>query len=603
LELIIKHDGGKEEINISEGSVLLDILRDRSVFIESPCSGRGICGKCKVKIVKGLQEPSNSDREKLSIEELQQGIRLSCKVILDREMEIEVLRAENKMEAWTEGAGVQEDFQVDPVIKIKCCSIDKPSLEDQRDDLKRLSEACELRELTVPYSELAGLSSTLRAADFKVAAVLHENKLLRLKPWEGEHCISNYGIAVDIGTTTVAAYLIHLAAGRIIDVEADVNRQRPYGADIISRINYTMEEQKGLKLMQKLIIEQINELMEVLCRRNYIMTKDIYDIALAGNTVMLHMLLGMPCSSIAAAPYIPTVLRGLEYYASELGLTAGGMVSIIPGVSGYIGSDITGGILYSNMFKEEHYSLLLDLGTNGEIVLGRKRDIVTCSTAAGPAFEGNSISGGVGGIKGAISKVDLSKGVSYETIGGAQPCGICGSGVLDITSSLLSCGVIDSTGRMCDKEEISDSELRSRLKVREEVKEFILEEQGAGGNPIAFTQKDVREVQLAKAAIRAGIELLLEERALDYKDVRKVYIGGGFGNYMNIESALNIGMLPESFRGRVKPLGNCAGMGAVKYLLSKHCREEAAEIADRAQYIELSNREGFQMRFIDNMSF
>jgi len=302
------------------------------------------------------------------------------------------------------------------------------------------------------------------------------------------------------------------------------------------------------------------------------------------------------------APYIPVFTEAMELRGSEIGINIQGIVSLLPGISGYVGSDITAGILASKMMESEKYSLLLDLGTNGEIAFGNSKGVVACSTAAGPAFEGADIKYGIGGVRGAISKIDLSKDIIYETIGDEAPIGICGSGVLDAVSQLLKYELIDETGRMVETEEVKDPALSKRIVKLDKMKQFVIVD-NENNNPISFTQKDVREVQLAKAAISAGIKILIAQKGISFEEIEKVYIAGGFGNFMDIHSTINIGMLPKELEGKVLSIGNSAGSGARMYLLSEEQREKAKEIKRATKYIELSNRSDFQEYFMDSMMF
>ena len=293
----------------------------------------------------------------------------------------------------------------------------------------------------------------------------------------------------------------------------------------------------------------------ILCSNNNISSNNIYNAVIAGNTTMIHLLLKLPCKSISLAPFIPISTKELEYEGKDLGIDINGVISIMPGIASYVGSDITAGIISSNLTKNEKYSLLLDLGTNGEMALGNKDEVITCSTAAGPAFEGANIKYGIGGVKGAICKVDLSKDKVYETIENINPIGICGSGVLDGVGQLLKYNIIDETGRIYDIDELDENISNDRIVEIDNMKQFILEN---NNNIISITQKDIREVQLAKAAICAGIQILLKERNLNVNDIENVYIGGGFGNFMNVDSCIEIGMIPKELKDKITSIGNCA---------------------------------------------
>jgi uncharacterized 2Fe-2S/4Fe-4S cluster protein (DUF4445 family) len=596
VELTINKNGVKEIIDVKRGSNLLQVLRDNKTFIDTPCGGKGTCGKCKVKVIKGTEEANTYDIKHLSKEEINNGMRLACAIVVKGRMEVEIPDAAEGMTVLVNSE--KQSKEVDPLVKKKYIVMDTPSIEDQRDDYKRLSDALGVHNLSVRYEDLPNLSSLLREANFSVTAAVYKNKLLHLEA--GDSSSKFFGVAVDIGTTTIAVYLVDINNGNIVDVESQVNKQRRFGADVISRINYTIENENGLQAQKESILDQLNFMIDNLCERNHISCENIYDAAIVGNTTMIHLLLGLPCKNIAMAPYIPVITREMEFDAKEFGLNIKGMVSLVPGIASYVGSDITAGIISSGMVQTDKYSILLDLGTNGEIALGNCDGVVACSTAAGPAFEGANIKHGVGGIKGAVSKINLSESKVYETIGKGVPCGICGSGVLDALAELVKHGIVDETGRMVEEDEIEDSELSKRL-IEDDMKEFLIAENSVSGHPITFTQRDVREVQLAKAAVCAGIKILIQEKNIEYKDIDKIYIGGGFGNYMNIDSALAIGLIPEELGQKVKSIGNCAGSGALAYLLSKNVRENASNIAGKASYIELSKRKDFQDYFIDSM--
>ncbi|OBR91090.1 MULTISPECIES: ASKHA domain-containing protein [Clostridium] len=597
IELIINSEKGKDIIRVKSGGNLFNVLIDKGIFIDSPCNGKGICGKCKVKVIKGLKKPTPLDIKQLAKEELESGFRLSCNFTINEDTEIVLLEKNKDMKVLINGT--EQQYTLDTVVKKKYLVIEKPSINDQRDDYRRLSDACESDDLLIDLQYLPQISNLLRETDFNVTASLYKNRLLHL---ENGNCLQqNYGLAVDIGTTTIVIYLLNLNDGKVIDIDSRVNNQRSYGADVVSRINFTIENPKGLGILKDNIVSQLNDMIELLCKKNNISEDNIYDIVIVGNTIMIHLLLGLPCENITRSPYIPVVTKALELEAKEIGIKTKGMVSLLPGISAFVGSDITAGILSCGMLNSEKYSLLLDLGTNGEIALGNKNEVVTCSTAAGPAFEGTNIKHGIGAVKGAISKVDLSRDKIYETIGNEKPCGICGSGVLDAVAQFVKFGILDEAGRMAGADEVENKDYQNRIVEVDNMRQFILVQNSIHEESITFTQKDVREVQLAKAAVCAGIKILLKEKNINFNEIEKVYIGGGFGNYMDIESSVDIGMIPKELKGKIESVGNCAGGGAKTYLLSKQIRENAADIINKTTYIELSKRKDFQEYFIDSM--
>ena len=591
---------GKDEriIYANKNDNLLKILRENNVEVNNNCGAKGKCGKCKVKILnEEYLKFTKSDEVHLSKDELDKGIRLSCMINIEDDIEIELINSKDDIQVLTDIYDNNTYLDID--IKKIYLELEKPSLMDQRDDVKRVKDSLDMKDLYIDKKTLGSISNILEKNNYKVTVTTYNNKLLHIQGNDREKY--KYGIALDLGTTTLALYLLDLNEGRIISVLSKVNAQRSYGSDVISRINYTMENKNGLEELSKCVINQINEMIDEISKINNINKDEIYNIVVVGNTTMIHMLMKVPCKNIAIAPFIPSFTEKYECGALDIGININGIISLPPSISAYVGSDISAGILSSNMSKNEKYSLLLDIGTNGEIALGNKDRILTCATAAGPAFEGANIKYGVGGIKGAISSIDLSKDKIYETINDEIPCGICGSAVLDITSELLKYEIIDETGRMIDYDEVKNESLRKRLNKDKNIKEFIIFQDD--NKKISFTQKDIREVQLAKASIYAGIEVLLNENNLTYDDIENVYIGGGFGNFMNVESAVNIGMIPEAFKNKIKSIGNCAGKGAIDFLISEENKKEIVKIVDKCEYIELSKSKSFQEFYIDSISF
>lgn len=383
-----------------------------------------------------------------------------------------------------------------------------------------------------------------------------------LRPVEVDH--PEPCIAVDIGTTTVVAYLV--VNGQIVDTESTLNAQKPYGDDVLSRIKYTMEQADGLETLSMRIREQVSRMAADLCCRNGIRAKKI---AIAGNTVMLHIYAGVSPASIGISPFTPVF--------TETRLSK--ETVLLPSITGYVGADTVAAILASGMHLSEEVCLLVDIGTNGEIALGNKNGIAVCAAAAGPAFEGAQISCGVGGVAGAVSSVQIDdSGVHYTTIDDKPPIGICGSGILDATAELLRTALVDESGYFEDEE----LEIAKR---------------------VSITAKDIRQVQLAKAAIAAGIYTLLESCSVSLEDVAHCYLAGGFGSYLKKESACAIGLLPKALLNKIEPIGNAAGMGTVLWLLSEKSRMEADDIAHSARYLELSASPVFNMQFTMCMGF
>lgn len=583
-------------MDVVRGSNLMDLLNNEGILTHGVCGGKGTCGKCRVKFLSGAPAPSGEDAKFFSDDELKSGMRLACMHEIEGPAQIQIAGKPDSMEILTSGEDI--DVTSDPPVFKRFLKLGAPSINDQRGDFRRIRDGLNMDSVDIDYGVIGGIPEVLRSEEYKVTPVIFKNKIIGIE--KGDTSGLFYGAAVDIGTTTIACYLVDMNTGKTVDIESGINAQRAYGADVISRINYTIENENGSSMLKNAVVGQINEMLNKLCFRNNIDIANVYSMAVAGNTTMIHLFLGLPCKNIAMSPYIPVTVESLDLKAREIGMGINGIVSVMPGVASYVGSDITAGMLSCGMFKSGVFSLLLDLGTNGEIALGNSEGASACAAAAGPAFEGANIKCGIGGVKGAISVVDLSKNKIYKTIGNSAPCGICGSGVLDTVSEFIKYGIIDETGRIPDVDEIDCPEsLKKRIIVDGGMKEFLLDEE----NKIVFTQKDVREVQLAKAAVSAGVEILISESGIGYEDIGNVYIAGGFGNFMNIDSALRIGLIPKALRGKVKSIGNAAGTGARMYLLSKSCRHDAEKIASKTSYIELSGRPDFQDRFVDLISF
>ncbi|MFZ2538103.1 MAG: ASKHA domain-containing protein [Oscillospiraceae bacterium] len=404
------------------------------------------------------------------------------------------------------------------------------------------------------------------------------------------------GMAVDIGTTTVACFFYELKNGKCLYTASGLNKQRSFGADVISRIENCMNNDNGKELLKTTIISELNGFIAEFCNKTGKNTCDIKDAFIAGNTVMLHLLCGLDASSIAVAPFTPNSLFGNDMNAKLLGLNIADEANVYLAdcVASYVGGDITAGLLSCNADKFESPCIYIDIGTNGEMALGDKNGFVCCATAAGPAFEGAHIKHGVGGIDGAISKVYIENDeIKFSTINNSNPIGICGSGLIDAIACLLRLRIIDETGRL-DKDKIP-----ARYAERYKDDEFILDFVSG----ITITQKDIREVQLAKAAIKGGINTLLHKSGLNITGIDKVIVAGGFGSYINQKSACEIGLLPREKLESTHAVGNAAGMGAIKALLSKNGLKTLKEITATCNYFELSGDGFFQDEYIEQMMF
>jgi uncharacterized 2Fe-2S/4Fe-4S cluster protein (DUF4445 family) len=393
-----------------------------------------------------------------------------------------------------------------------------------------------------------------------------------------------FGVAVDIGTTTVVLYLLDLAEYARSDRIAFLNPQADYGQDVVSRIHYTMEHPEGLKTLQRKILAAVNDGITTLCRMHKLDPSFIVKMTFAGNTTMLHLLLGVDPKPIALAPFTPAFTEEKRLKGADLDLKMNpeGLVLVLPSVSGYVGADISAGLAATPLPAAATFSLYIDIGTNGEMALGRKDQIFCCSTAAGPAFEGAKIQCGIGGIDGAISSFRQGK---YKTLGDEKPIGICGSGLIDIMAYLLEKGTISPEGRMEE--------------------DFLIEkaEDAGADHDLVITPRDVREIQLAKAAIAAGIRVLVRHAGIRLEEIEHVYLAGGFGSTIDIRSAVRIGLLPATLQSRIRAVGNTAGLGALNALKSVDFEKSVTEVVRACRYIELSGRSDFNEEYIDAMAF
>ena len=598
-------------IEVENGISLLEaVSKIKDMHIDASCGGRGTCGKCKVKILKGdLSKPSSSESKFLSSKELEEGYRLSCMVPVTGNIDVYVSEINEKSQIFTDTAGFTGTLN--PIVRKKHITLPKPSLDDQRSDLSRVLESIPLEYAAVSLSLRQKLPAVIRDAEYSVTVVYSSDTLIGVEPGNTE--TQNYSIAIDIGTTTIAAYLVDMDKGEILDTMSGLNAQKIFGADVISRIEYTMQGDGKLELLQDKIVTQISDLCIFLAERNHVQKENIYIVVVAGNTTMLHLFFGIDPAGIAVAPFIPGFLGSVRFPSSVLkNFPLDCTILSLPSISGYVGADIVAGILATRMHEREELSLLIDIGTNGEIVFGNREKLYSCSTAAGPAFEGAHIACGMGGIKGAVDSAAIENNViKYTTIGNAKPVGICGSGIIDIVALLLKSGIVDFTGRILEADEVEQEDvlaLFKKISVDKDGAAIVIgkSSESGTGEDVFFTQKDIREVQLAKAAISAGISTLLNKAGRELNEIDNVFIAGGFGSYISKESAAVIGLIPSELLGKTKSVGNTSGLGAMTCALSSLHEEDFREcenITKLTEYVELSSDNFFNMKYMEEMVF
>lgn len=589
---------GKENYNIDANEVesVLEIIQKSNAEIIAPCGGMKKCGKCLVKTAAVTQPPDDEEKRLLGNKNLREGFRLACFIHAEEGMVVEIPEQIARNKILTNSNLEIDSFR--PAVGIKKIKTEIPHLDRQVSDISNILHNANMKVDMNNLPLLKDITEALASSDNQPTVISYNDIIKGVENKKNGHF---YGIAIDIGTTTMAAYLYSLKNGDFTDVVSELNNQKQFGADVISRINYAQTEDNGLERLNEVLVNQLNELIEKLCDGNNLETNDIYMVTLAGNTTMMHFLMGLDPVNIGKLPFIPVSTEMHDFPASELGISINkfGHALCLPSVSAYIGADIIAGLLACKLRTEEEISLLIDIGTNGEMVLGNKDRMISCSTAAGPAFEGANIRFGTGGISGAIDSVSISgEKVEFTTIDDDEPIGICGSGIVDAVAAMLKNNIIEETGRFYDDDELMVSgELADRIIEFEGMKAFRIVDE------ICITQKDVREIQNAKAAIAAGISTLIKKYHIKPDEVQKIYLAGGFGNYINVESAMAIGLLPKLSLQNVIASGNTAGAGASMCLLSHKYIDGAEEIKKQVEYIELTTDPGFTNEYIDNMIF
>lgn len=588
---------------------MLVFLKDNGYQIPSYCGGKGSCGKCKIKVISGIKEPDKQEKLLLDKTEIKKGVRLACKQKIEDDLIIDIPYLE-QMSILTEGNNFKENLN--PVLKKVQISASPGDLNNYRGYLNYFYEKLSVNDITFKaLKKLNKINSKKEKNIFNVIYDQQKNRIIDIC------CVQHkkqpprpfFGLAVDLGTTTIVLYLHNLTNGELIGTFSLQNPQEKYGADVISRIKHTIEQPAGTKELQELLISSLNQSIDEITGVHNIKKKDIYMVSMVGNTALLHFLLGMETESIANSPYIPKFTDSFKISPDIIGLdiNKSGFITVLDSISGYIGADITADMLAVNMDQKNNKNeLLIDIGTNGEIVLKNDSQITACSTAAGPAFEGANILYGMAGIPGAISSFmldDTGKRI-YKTIGGQKAKGICGSGLLDITASLLEKKIITKQGKIREKKDISD-QYQEYITEHKGHRAFIIkaEKEGTGNNKILYTQKDIHELQLAKGAIRAGINILLNKTGIKKNEIDRIYLAGGFGNYLNPKNACKIGLLPEVQENKVIQIGNAAGSGARKHLLNQKSQKRLKNIKKNVKYIELSTTTEFQNEFMKTIQF
>ncbi|GAA1935639.1 ASKHA domain-containing protein [Nocardioides marmoribigeumensis] len=594
----------ERDVRVPPGVAVFDAASWNGIAIDSTCGGHGTCHKCKVRITDAEDvEVTRHDAKTFSAEELADGWRLACLVRAQRDLRVDVPPLVTRPKAATVGVGRQVILR--PAVQKRYVELDEPTLSDQRTDLERLLGALDDLDVTVDLPVLRRLPGELRRHDFKVTAVVDDTSLVDVEG--GDTTAVCHGIAFDLGTTTVVATLLDLTTGTPKAVASRLNAQQPFGADVITRISATMMDPDALDRLRALAAETLDALAQEVCKDAGVDPEHVYEVALAGNATMTALALGIDPEPLGVAPFVMSTAHPPVVLASDLGVAVHprARAVLFPALGAYVGGDIVAGMLATGMDRDKRTRLFIDVGTNCEIVLSDGDRIVATAAPAGPAFEGGAIRSGMRASDGAIEVVRLAvdpkavEAVTLGVIGDVAPRGLCGSGLVDAVAELVRVGLLDASGRFVTDEVAAQRvpHLAPRLTTVDQERIFRL------ADDVVLSQRDVRELQFAKAAISTGWTLLLEELGLEPGDVQQVLLAGSFGSYISAASAVRIGLVPPLPALRIVSAGNVAGEGAKMALLSVRERAGAVALLEEVTYVELSDRSDFNDRFVDLLAF
>jgi uncharacterized 2Fe-2S/4Fe-4S cluster protein (DUF4445 family) len=576
---IISHN---KTATAKKGTLLADIISTAGIDLSLYCNRRGLCGKCFVEITKG-DPPACDTQEKALIERkhLGKNFRLACRLRVTEDMEINIPAASILQQIPVLETGLRLDLGLNPSVKKYVLSLQKPDLQHPYSFLELFERSMRKKGLHISLEVLKKLPKTLDRGTAKITAVIYKDSEI-IAVEKGDTTENNYGLAVDIGTSTLVVELVDLNTGKSIGTQTSNNSQMKFGSDIVSRISSAYMDPKNLGKLQEVIVGDLNRMTKQVLSKNKVKSNHVYEIALAGNAPMNHFLLGIPVNSLALAPFHSAFQTLPELSARRIGfrINSNGKAYIAPNIKSFVGGDISAGLLASDMPAMKGNILFIDLGTNGEIVLKKEKRIVTTSTAAGPAFEGMNISSGMLAFPGAIYKAERKKRLTLHTIGKKPAKGICGTGLIDLMAIFLDLGKISPKGVIQDKNKI--------IQITRN---------------IFLTQKDVREIQLAVAAIKSGTQIMLEIHKLKKDDLDGIFIAGAFGNYLNTWNAMTLGLLPPVDPKKIFFIGNSSLAGARALLLSEQTKQKTEALVRKIQYVSLATNPKFQDTFIAALDF
>jgi uncharacterized 2Fe-2S/4Fe-4S cluster protein (DUF4445 family) len=595
----------ERSVRVPPGVTVFDSASWNGIAIDSTCGGHGTCHKCKVRVA-GPTPITRHDVKTFSRDQLDAGWRLACLVQATRDLAVDVPPLTTRPKAATVGVGRQVILR--PAVQKRYVELAEPDLADQLPDIDRLLAAIDDLEPVPDLHVLRRLPKVLREADFKVTAVVVDEALIDVEP--GDTTEQRYAIAFDLGTTTVVATLLDVALGVPVAVASVLNKQQPFGGDVITRISATMLDPEALPRLRRAAADTLADLAAQVCAEGEVDPRHVYEVAIAGNATMTALALGMDPEPLGVAPFVLSTAQPPPVPATEVGLDLhpGARAFFFPALGAYVGGDIVAGMLATGMDRDKRTRLFIDVGTNCEIVVSDGDRIVSTAAPAGPAFEGGAIRCGMRAADGAIEVIKMDDDVELGVIGDVEPKGLCGSGLVDAVAELVKVGLLDASGRFVPEEQAVDiaPKLADRLTKLGQERVFVLHRPHPEAGPedsVVLSQRDVRELQFAKAAISTGWTLLLEELGLEHRDIQQVLMAGSFGSYISPASAVRIGLVPKLPVLRIVSAGNVAGEGAKMALLSVRERAGATALLEEVTYVELSDRADFNDRFVDQLGF
>jgi uncharacterized 2Fe-2S/4Fe-4S cluster protein (DUF4445 family) len=597
--LIVDMQPVGRRIDVELGTTLLEAAQESGVGLVSLCGGEGWCESCLVRITNGeANPPTQSELDYLGAEDLEAGYRLACQVTPQSNMRIDIPAESLSTPQRLQIEGKDFEIPLAPNLEVVDLDITPPSIQDLQADAERLVEALDDQghaDACIELPILRDLSELLRENNWTVRVVVREKEVIAILPPES----GIFGISVDIGTTKLALYLVDLQTGEVVEKVGEMNPQIAYGEDVVSRIAYATQNDDGRQTLQGTLVNKLNKLLAEVCRSTGINSSQVVDAVFVGNTAMHHLFAGLPVEQLVFAPYVPAINEPMDIRASAIGIEMadGAYIHLLPNIAGYVGADHSAVILSTELWKTDKTVMVIDVGTNTEISLVSNGRLLSCSCASGPAFEGAHITNGMRAAPGAIERVQIIDGdIKTFTIDDELPVGICGSGILDVVAEMKAANLMDERGAL----------IEGQLNIRRGKKnklEFLLVPREYSGHDrdIAVSRTDVNEIQLAKAAIRAGQEILLDKAGISADDIDEIIIAGAFGTYIDVPNAISVGMFPDIPVECFRQVGNAAGMGATQALISIKHRKLIKDVIKDVEYVELTTYENFQREFVEAM--